>query len=168
MIWRAVLRYLMIPRNHKLYRKFHNFLMHLSCDIYVCLTLDTNKFVKQVLVIFFSALILSSSGGLVLAKHFCGGELVETAVFEDLHACCGEETEMPSGCCDFEHEILKHDDNTQISFASLDPPEQILLHTIEYPSFVQTIIQSTFVDNTYLLRSLTVPDRLARYQSFLL
>lgn len=103
-----------------------------------------------------------------MAKHFCGGELVETALFKDLHSCCGEETEMPSGCCDLEHEIVKHDDNTQISFQSLDPPEQIVLYTIEYPLFVQTIIQTTFVDSTYLLLSMTVPDRLARYQSFLL
>ena len=103
-----------------------------------------------------------------MAKHFCGGELVETAIFKDVHSCCGEDSEMPSGCCDFEREILKHDDNTPISLQSVDPPEQIVLYTIEYPSFVQTIIRSTFVDNTYLLRSLTVPDRLARHQSFLL
>ena len=105
---------------------------------------------------------------MVLTLHFCGGELEETAVFEQVHPCCGEETGMPSECCDFEHEILKHDDNTQISFQSLDPPEQILLYTLEYPPFVQQTITTTFVDNTYLLRSLTVPERLARYQSFLL
>lgn len=104
----------------------------------------------------------------MLAKHFCGGELVETAIFNDLHSCCGEETEVPSGCCDLEHEILKHDDNTQISFQSIDPPEQVLLQTIEFPLFAQVRIQDNFVDHSYLIHPLTVPDRLARYQSFLL
>lgn len=103
----------------------------------------------------------------MLAKHFCGGELVEAALFEELHSCC-DGMEMPTGCCEMEHEVIQHDDNTPISFQSVDPPEQVLLYTITYPSLVRVVIRSTFVDNTYLLHPLTVPDRLARYQSFLL
>ncbi|MDW3212157.1 MAG: hypothetical protein R8N23_19970 [Reichenbachiella sp.] len=122
---------------------------------------------KRFLAIFFSFLILSSSGGVVMAKHFCGGELVETAFFEELHSCC-EGMDMPTPCCELEHEVVQHDDNTQISFQSVDPPEQVLLYTITYPSLVRVVIRSTFIDNTYLLHPLTVPDRLTRYQSFLL
>ena len=123
---------------------------------------------KRFLVIFFSFLILSSSGGLVLANHFCGGELIEAGLFKELHSCCGGETEKPSGCCDLEQEILQHDENTQISFQSIDPPEQVLLQTIEIPTLVQVFIQDNFVDHSYLIHPLTVPDRLARHQSFLL
>lgn len=102
-----------------------------------------------------------------MAKHFCGGELVETAIFEELHSCC-EGMDMPTPCCELEHEVVQHDDNTQISFQSVDPPVQLLLYTIDPPSLIEVIIQSNFVDKTHLLRPLTVPDRLSRHQSFLL
>lgn len=93
---------------------------------------------------------------------------MEASFFKELHSCHDEGGNMPNGCCDIVHQSIRHDENTQITFQSIDPPEQIILYTIEYTHLVQTSIKSIFVDNSYLLRSLTVPDWLARYQSFLL
>jgi len=123
--------------------------------------------VKRLLVVFFSFSILSSSGGLVMAQHFCAGELIESTFSKELHSCC-EGTEAPVGCCDMEHQLVQHDDNTLISSQTIDPPSQILLHTVEYPSHIASIIHNNFVRNNYLLRTLTVPDLVIRHQSFLI
>ncbi|MEQ8882259.1 MAG: hypothetical protein RLQ12_21640 [Cyclobacteriaceae bacterium] len=121
---------------------------------------------KQIIIILFSLLILSSSGGMVLAKHYCDGELMEAAFFKKLDSCCDgmEET----GCCDTEQQDLKHDDNTLVSIYSFEPQSQPLLCTFEFPSLSEIIIRNNFVVKTFLQKPLTVPDILVRYQSFLL
>ncbi|MEQ8551762.1 MAG: hypothetical protein RIC06_04190 [Cyclobacteriaceae bacterium] len=121
---------------------------------------------KLIVTILFSLLILSSSGGMVLAKHFCGGELVETAFFKKLDSCCDGMEER--GCCDTEQHDLKHDENTPVSIYSFTAQVPVLMYVFEIPSLSEIISPDNFIVKKFLQKPLTVPDIFARNQSFLL
>ena len=103
---------------------------------------------------------------MVLAKHFCGGELVETAFFKKLDSCCDgiEET----GCCDTEQQDLKRDENTPVSIYSFTAQVPVLMYVFEIPSLSEIISPDNFIVKKFLQKPLTVPDIFARNQSFLL
>ncbi len=121
---------------------------------------------KQAITILLCFVILFSSGGMVLAKHYCGGELMELALYEELDSC-GDGMDK-TGCCDEEQQDLRHDDNTLINIYDYEPQIQPLLYELEFFSPLKIAISSAIdVKSTQDLHE-TGPDLLVWYQSFLL
>ncbi|MCT4602115.1 MAG: hypothetical protein N4A59_04290 [Marinifilum sp.] len=48
-------------------------------------------------------LLLISTAGVSINKHYSGGELFSTAIFVKAEPCC----EIPCGCCDESSELIK-------------------------------------------------------------
>lgn len=75
---------------------------------------------KQLFSIFLSLILLISTTGFTINKHFCGGHLMATQIFitEEPESCC-DEINMPAGCCHNETEFYQLDETfnfTKVSF----------------------------------------------------
>lgn len=62
-------------------------------------------------------LYLSTSAGLRLQFHYCGGELDYIAVIESGEDCCVCHTKAPTGCCSTETLELKSPEKHQVQSA---------------------------------------------------
>jgi len=103
---------------------------------------------------------------MVMVKHYCGGELMELAFFQQLDSCCdGMEK---SGCCETEHQDLKHDDNTPISVYSFEAQVPVLMYVFEFPSLSEIAISNNSIIKAFMQTPITVSDILIRIQLFLL
>ncbi len=74
-----------------------------------------------------SVLVLLSTLSLTIEKHFCGGQLVDVAVFSKLNRCGGDIEDMPtsdtlkSPCCEDEVDVIEGiSDLNLTSFEDLD------------------------------------------------
>ena len=94
--------------------------------------------------------------------------MIEVSYTEDMHSCCGDGSEMPTECCEMEQEIVKHDENVLVSFQNIEPPSQVVLYSVDYPHLTELVIEQNPTINNILLPPLAVPERLSRYQSFLI
>jgi hypothetical protein len=56
--------------------------------------------------IILSAVLLVSTMGMVVSKHFCGDSFVSTAVFQQAKSCCGD-----SDCCHNENSFYQVKDD---------------------------------------------------------
>ena len=56
--------------------------------------------------IILSTLLLVSTMGMVVSKHFCGNSFVSSAVFHQAKSCCGD-----SDCCHNENSFYKVNDD---------------------------------------------------------
>ena len=57
--------------------------------------------IRKIGHIILSLLLLLTTIGLVISKHYCGGEMVSVTMFHDAEPCCGMD-----GCC--HNEILTY------------------------------------------------------------
>lgn len=73
---------------------------------------------RKILNIFLVFLLLFSTAGMAISKHYCGEILQKITVTEDSHSCCGEE-EMPEDCCNSEITLIKTED-FQLSQLNID------------------------------------------------
>lgn len=74
-----------------------------------------------------AVLVLFSTMSLTVEKHFCGGQLIDVAVFTKLHRCGDGISEMPTldtlkkSCCKDEVDIIEGVTNLHVpSFQGLD------------------------------------------------
>jgi len=65
---------------------------------------------RQILIFFILNLYLIGNIQLSLAKHFCGGELIDFS-FSKLENCCGQDESEDSGCCRNEQIQLTNDEH---------------------------------------------------------
>jgi hypothetical protein len=68
---------------------------------------------KKIGHILISALLLFSTVGISVNKHYCGEILESIAINVNPEHCCGSE-DMPSGCCHNESEQYLLDDESQL------------------------------------------------------
>jgi hypothetical protein len=61
---------------------------------------------KKISHIVFSVLLLVSTMGMIISKHYCGGSLISTSVFNEAESCCGE-----SDCCSNETDFYQVDED---------------------------------------------------------
>ncbi|MCG6188821.1 HYC_CC_PP family protein [Maribellus maritimus] len=54
----------------------------------------------------FSCLLLISTMGMAVSKHYCSDNLVSVSLFEEADACCGD-----MGCCHTENEFIQVKDD---------------------------------------------------------
>ena len=66
--------------------------------------------------IIFSILLLLTTMGLTISKHYCGGNLVSTSVFVEADSCCND-----SDCCNNETEFFQLDEDFSLVSVSKVP-----------------------------------------------
>jgi len=85
--------------------------------------------------IILSALLLFSTVGLTISKHYCGGKHVSTSIYSEAEACCDSDD-----CCKNETEVLQLDEDFSVS-AVLGLPESI---QIDLLVFSLTLLKPNF------------------------
>jgi hypothetical protein len=80
--------------------------------------------VRLFLHILLSVLLLATTAGVTIKKHYCLGELKYATLNIWAQPCCGDKSEMRSGCCRDEYSFSQLDDDFQANaFVSLVYPE---------------------------------------------
>lgn len=71
---------------------------------------------KKASHIFLSTLLLITTVGLAISKHYCGGEWVSTSVFTEAESCCDS-----GDCCKNESETYQLDEDFSLSSVIVVP-----------------------------------------------
>ena len=118
-----------------------------------------------------AVLVLVSTLSLAIEKHFCGGVLMDVAVFTEIDKCCGGDTKMnemditKSSCCENEIDIVEGQDDLIIkAFDDLDDIQQQVLvayawsYVNLYESLPKQIIPHKDYSPPLLIRDIQVLD----------
>ncbi|MCC1483992.1 hypothetical protein J1C55_05260 [Winogradskyella sp. E313] len=83
-----------------------------------------------------SILVLCSTMSITVEKHFCGGTLVDVALFSEAKGCGMEmtsESQMKKPCCKNEVEIIQGQDELKVTpFQGLDLEQQLFVFSFTY------------------------------------
>lgn len=90
---------------------------------------------KYISHIILSLLLVTSTTGLTISKHYCGNILRDVAIFDKFDKCCGED-EMPMGCCHDEKEQYSVDDDYHVIQLSVDQ-HLVVLSTAILTNFIE-------------------------------
>lgn len=122
---------------------------------------------KKITHIVFATLLLLTTMGLMVSKHYCGGHMVSVSVFHQADTCCGD-----SGCCNDETRFFQVKDDFSAPAIFSVPV------TAEFDLFAQLIWQAgvllpyeTEEEHTFISQTpppLTVMEKLAEQQVYLL
>jgi len=123
--------------------------------------------IKKASHIILSMLLLLSTTGLAISKHYCGGELISTSLFVEADSCCDSDD-----CCKNETEVFQLDEDFSVSTA-LELPEsvQIDLLAVSLVVFNLSIEENLIVDEFLITDSPPPPKiqtSLAKRQTYLL
>jgi len=111
--------------------------------------MQTKKF-GHIIMIF---LLLISTAGVSINKHYSGGELYSSAIFVDADSCC----ENPCGCCDEKSEHLKVEADYLASSFDLSEVAQLDLLFSSIPLLVD--FESTqLITNNFILEDTSPPS----------
>lgn len=89
---------------------------------------------RKLITIFLSFLLIGSTSGIAISKHFCGELLQEVSISAKDMACC-EQEDTPEDCCSNETALLKAEDfqltqhNVNLAFVPY------VLFAISFPDF---------------------------------
>ncbi|NQX85005.1 MAG: hypothetical protein HRT67_03745 [Flavobacteriaceae bacterium] len=121
-------------------------------------------------------LVLCSTLSLTIEKHYCGGVLIDVAVFNDLQKCKMETEEIAleqithKKCCVDEVQFLEGQDELKISdFDNLDFDTQLFLTTfsVSYVNLFEGLPQHVIPHKHYTVPKL-IEDRQVLDQVFLI
>ncbi|WP_111682012.1 HYC_CC_PP family protein [Winogradskyella tangerina] len=93
----------------------------------------------KVFSVILAFLVLGSTMSLVIEKHFCGGNLVDVAIFSEIDKCCGGKVDSDSmkvtkkSCCENEVDIVEGQDDLALkSFDDLNETQKQVLVSYAY------------------------------------
>ncbi len=117
--------------------------------------------------IIFSLLLLVSTTGLAISKHYCTGELVSISIFNEAESCCDS-----GDCCKNETELIQLDVDYSVS-SPVVLPESV---QIDLLAFSLAVLNLNFEENSatpeFILSDLPPPPKiqmsLAIRQAYLL
>ncbi len=123
--------------------------------------------IKKASHIFLSMLLFLSTTGLAISKHFCGGELISTALYVEADSCCDSDD-----CCNNETEVFQLNEDFSVS-AALELPESVTIDLFAFPLVVMNIsIEGNTLSDKFLIADSQSPPKiqtsLAKRQSYLL
>lgn len=124
--------------------------------------------IKKAGHIILSMMLLISTAGLAISKHYCGGELISTSLYAEADACCDSDD-----CCKNETEVFQLDEDFSVSTA-LEIPEsiQIDLLAVSLVVFNLTLEENSIIEDYALTDSPPPPPNiqtsLAIRQTYLL
>lgn len=111
-------------------------------------------------------LLLISTAGVSINKHYSGGELFSTALFLEADSCC----ETPCGCCDESTETIKVEADYMASIFELDDIADLDLLYASIPLVLQ-LISTEVSTNSFKTGDFSppqLPDLCVMNQVFLL
>jgi len=97
---------------------------------------------KKLSHIFLSTLLLISTMGVVISKHYCGGSFVSTSVFHEAKSCCGD-----SDCCHNEDSFFRVKDDFSAP-AVLAAPILSELDILGYDLFAEILLELPETENS--------------------
>jgi hypothetical protein len=112
-------------------------------------------------------LLLLSTSGLAISKHYCGGKLVATSVFIEADSCCDSDD-----CCKNETEVFQLDEDFSVSTA-IELPESIQIDLLVVSLvLLKFSIEENSLLNEFLFTDSPPPPKintsLAKRQTYLL
>ena len=124
---------------------------------------------RKYIHIFLAFLLLISTAGIAVSKHYCGNTLQKVSINSDVNSCCEEK--MPNCPCNSETAHYKVDSDFQtVQFFDLDTFQPILLFSINF-LFSYFSIESEQINlvSAYNSPPLSEPSSIIiKVQSFLL
>tara|TARA_R110000868_G_scaffold207257_7_gene456223 strand:+ start:106 stop:489 length:384 start_codon:yes stop_codon:yes gene_type:complete len=121
--------------------------------------------------IFVSALLLFSTVGISVNKHYCDEVLKNIAINITPEHCCGDE-EMPSGCCHNESEQYSIDDELQLQRYNLNFEAVAVAKVIDYHQLLMGTYSDEFDNQNFSFAFKSPPslepDIYVKVQSFLI
>jgi len=98
------------------------------------------KIFRAIANVFFAALILLSTTGVTLHKHYCMGSVKDVTVFENFRSCMAamgfeEDEACPTGCCKDVSQELKVDNLAKTVFNFDSTPDWSLIPLVFYELF---------------------------------
>ena len=99
---------------------------------------------RQFIHIILSLLLVASTTGLTLNKHFCG-DMLQSVSLQKVAGCCGEkpsEKESKKGCCENQTQEIKADTDFQAGFSLELTHPVALIPTIQFYSTAYTHLPS--------------------------
>ena len=88
---------------------------------------------RQISSLMLAMLVLFSTMSFTVEKHFCGGHLVDKAVFSEAKTCGMQMDAMGDGhCCTNEKISVEGQDELKISFDSFDFDQQLFITTFSF------------------------------------
>ncbi len=95
------------------------------------------SFAHRFLLLSLSLLMLTAGSGLLITKHFCGGNLKSISLLPAKKSCCGSTEESP--CCNNTTELIKADVDLQITQSTnIDFSSTALFTTQHFTKYIQT------------------------------
>ena len=98
--------------------------------------------------IILSFLLLLSTSGLVVSKHFCGGKLISTSFYVEADSCCDS-----GDCCKNETEVFKLDEDIQVS-TMLELPQLAQMDLLAIP----LVIFNLKVEEDQIIEEFTIAE----------
>ncbi|MGI9542953.1 MAG: HYC_CC_PP family protein [Cyclobacteriaceae bacterium] len=81
--------------------------------------------------IFLSLILVVSTMGMTISKHYCGDMLLKTAINKQVETC-SDKMAMPEGCCHEESQSFVVEDDYQLESFQLKSIDLPLLYVITY------------------------------------
>jgi len=81
--------------------------------------------------IFLSLILVVSTMGMTISKHYCGDMLLKTAINKPVEAC-GDKMDMPDGCCQEETQKFVIEDEYHLESFQLKSVDLPLLYVITF------------------------------------
>jgi len=88
---------------------------------------------------FLSLLLLITTTGFALSKHYCGGELISTSLYAEAESCCDF-----GDCCKNETEVFQLDEDFSVTTV-VEIPESVM---IDVMAVALAIFNSALEDNS--------------------
>jgi len=94
----------------------------------------------KILSIALAFVVLTSTMSFTINKHFCGGTLVDTALFVEAQTCGmeqqvsndSESSNVKSNCCSTEKLVIEGQDNLKLDFSTFDLPSKSFITSFVY------------------------------------
>lgn len=103
--------------------------------------------------IILSALLLISTIGLAISKHYCSGSFVSASVFQQAESCCGE-----SDCCHNETSVYQVKDDFSAP-PLLNAPVLAELDILGYDIYPDILVVLSENESTTILRDTSPPPK---------
>lgn len=118
--------------------------------------------------IFLSLILVVSTMGMTISKHYCGDMLLKTAINKQVETC-SDKMEMPEGCCHEETQNFVLEDEYQLQNFQLKLVDLPLLYAI---TFYELVLNNAELDTPEYTQfnslALTGPPIYLRVESLLL
>lgn len=125
---------------------------------------------RKIIYILFAMLLLISTMGFTVSKHYCGSRLISISINSEAESCCGEKAN--SSCCHNETEFFQFDEN--FTSPVIVENNQITDLDILFPAVFISLLNEPVIINSNILNFAESPPppklhtKLSLFQTYLI